>query len=348
MLAWNGSLGVSPFRGIASPAYCVYQFCGHVQPWFFHYLLRSKLFKAYIKTESTGVVYSRLRLYTDDLFRLRAVVPPLSEQSAIIRFLDHVDELIRRYVNVKERLVGLLEEEKRTVMHRVVTRGLDPYAPLNSSGVQGHGEIPAHWEVRRLKTLCSMQSGVGITAASIESEGKFPVYGGNVLRGFASSYTHEGDFALIGRQGALCGNIHVARGRFWASEHAVVATLHPGYLLEWFGAILDAMNLNQYSIAAAQPGLAGERLLNLWLPVPPAREQRVIATYIRKQTADIATAINRARRQIELLQEYRTRLISDLVTGKLDVRDAVSSLSAETNAMDPHCSVAAPDRGDSV
>ena len=122
--------------------------------------------------------------------------------------------------------------------------------------------MPEHWEVRRLKTVCGMKSGDGITAMSIEPAGEYPVYGGNGLRGYTSSYTHDGNFALIGRQGALCGNVHIAQGRFWASEHAVVATVHSGHALEWFGAILGVMNLNQYSIAAAQPGLSVERVLN--------------------------------------------------------------------------------------
>ena len=118
-----------------------------------------------------------------------------------------------------------------------------------------------------------MKSGDGITAESIETEGEYPVYGGNGLRVYTSNYTHDGAFALIGRQGALCGNIHIVRGQFWASEHAVVATLGAGHNVNWFGAILTAMNLNQYSIAAAQPGLAVERVLNLLLPVPPKQAQ---------------------------------------------------------------------------
>ncbi len=139
--------------------------------------------------------------------------------------------------------------------------GLNPYPAYKDSGVPWLGEVPAHWEIRRLKTLCSMESGNGITAMSIEPTGEYPVYGGNGLRGYTSNYTHDGNFVLIGRQGALCGNVHIAHGRFWASEHAVVTTAHSGYSPGWLGAILGVMNLNQYSIAAAQPGLSVERVL---------------------------------------------------------------------------------------
>ena len=265
---------------------------------------------------------------------LPVLVPPLPEQRAIVRYLDYVDRRIRRYVSAKRKLIALLEEEKRAIVNQAVTRGLDPNVRLKPCGVEWLGDVPEHWEVRRLKTICGMKSGEGITAESIEAAGEYPVYGGNGLRGYASSYTHDGAFALIGRQGALCGNVHITRGQFWASEHAVVATLDVSHEIDWFGAILTAMNLNQYSIAAAQPGLAVERILNLYLPVPHLQEQKNIANHIEGATADIVAAIARARRQMELVQEYRTRLIADVVTGKLDVREAAAQLPEETDDQD--------------
>ncbi len=276
-----------------------------------------------------------MHIYSSQLKYLSIPLPPLPEQSAIVRYLDHADRRIRRYVDAKRKLVDLLEEEKQAVINRAVTRGLDPDVRLKPSGVEWLGDVPAHWEVRRLKTVCEMKTGEGITAERIEESGEFPVYGGNGLRGYTSSYTHDGQYALIGRQGALCGNVHMARGRFWASEHAVVATLDPEHVVDWFGATLKAMDLNQYSIAAAQPGLAVERVLNLHLPVPPSREQAAIAQYLDKATAGIDAAIARAQRQIELVEEYRTRLVSDVVTGKLDVREAADQLPDEADRRRP-------------
>ena len=90
--------------------------------------------------------------------------------------------------------------------------------------------------------------------------GDFPVYGGNGLRGYTTSFTHEGHYVLIGRQGALCGNINYAKGKFWASEHAVVASMIGKIDTYWLGELLRDMNLNQYSNAAAQPGLAVDRI----------------------------------------------------------------------------------------
>jgi type I restriction enzyme S subunit len=278
---------------------------------------------------------SRLQLTDESFLAAPLPVPPLSEQAAIVRFLDHADRRIRRYIRAKQKLIKLLEEQKQAIIHRAVTRGLDPNVRLKPSGVEWLGDVPEHWEVVRLKTLCTMKSGEGITAMSIEPAGEYPVYGGNGLRGFTSRYTHDGKFVLLGRQGALCGNVHVARGRFWASEHAVVTTLRSNDRLDWFVALLDIMNLNQYSIAAAQPGLAVERVLNLTVPVPPQVEQDAIARHIGEATVDFARAIARARREISLLREYRTRLIADVVTGKLDVREAAARLPDEVDEPEP-------------
>ena len=339
MLAWNGSMGVSRYAGIVSPAYCVYRFEALAEPWYFHHLLRSPVYKARIKAVSTGVVESRLRLYTDNLYRLIALLPPLPEQTAIVRFLDYMDRRIRRYIRAKQKLIKLLEEYKQAIIHQAVTGQIDvrtgkPYPAYKDSGVPWLGKVPAHWEVRRLKTLCRMRAGENITSQAIEPSGEFPVYGGNGVRGYTSEFTHEGEFILIGRQGALCGNVHMVQGRFWASEHAIIVSLYGSHDLRWFAVLLDAMNLNQYSMAAAQPGLAVERVLNLLAPVPSAEEQRLIAEYSSLTTSRIATAIAAARREIELLREYRERLIADVVTGKVDVREVAARLPEESEEPD--------------
>ena len=323
--SFQGGIEYAREQGIISPAYTILYPRNPDVRAYLAWLFKSPPYIENLTLHVTGIRQGQNIDYSE-LSRSYLPLPPVPEQRAIVRYLDHVDERIRRYVSAKEQLIALLEEERQAVIHRAVTRGLDPNVRLKPSGVEWLGDVPAHWEVRRLKTVCRMKSGDGITAETIDESGDFPVYGGNGLRGYTSSCTHDGEFALIGRQGALCGNVHIARGRFWASEHAVVATLLSSHVIDWFGAILIAMNLNQYSFSAAQPGLAVERVLNLHLPVPPVQEQKRIADQIRVATANIDAAISRDRRQIELLREYRTRLIADVVTGKLDVRDAAAEL----------------------
>lgn len=305
---------------ICSTGFAVFTPRRDTVPRFVSYLAQSDFFTDRVTAESVGIAYPAIA--ESRLSSFYVAVPPLDEQAAIVRYLDEADDSIRRGISAKERLIELLTEQRQAVIHRAVTRGLDPNVRLKDSGVEWLGDVPGHWDVRRLKTLCRMKSGDGITAESIEPAGDYPVYGGNGLRGYTSNYTHDGDFILIGRQGALCGNVHIARDKFWASEHAVVATLDACHYVEWFAAILDTMNLNQYSISAAQPGLAVERILNLPLPVPPPDDQWYIVQHLDKATADIDAAIHNAQRQIDLLREYRTRLIADVVTGRVDVRDA--------------------------
>ena len=327
MKAWQGSYGVSPCEGVVSPAYFIFDIKG-VDGIFFHSAVRSRAYVPFFNQASDGVRIGQWDLAPEQMREIPFLVPPPEEQAAIVRFLDHADEQIQRYIASKERLIALLEEQRQAVIHQAVTRGLDPNVRLKDSGVEWLGDVPEHWTIRRLKTLCGMRSGDGITTEAIEQDGKYPVYGGNGLRGYTTDFTHDGSYALIGRQGALCGNVHAVQGRFWASEHAVVASLQSENKMHWFVALLEAMNLNQYSVAAAQPGLAVERIMNLWAPVPPPQEQSRIGKHIARLTSGLTDATERARRQIELIEEYRTRLIADVVTGKIDVREeSVQSLT---------------------
>lgn len=262
-------------------------------------------------------------------------LPPFPEQSAIVRFLDYTDRRIRRCIRAKQKLIKLLEEYKQAIIHRAVTRGLDPNVRLKPSGIDWLGDVPEHWEMKRIKELARLKSGENITSQDISESGRYPVYGGNGIRGYTSAYTHEGEFVLIGRQGALRGNINYAKGRFWASEHAVVAYPRCKFNLIWFGELLRTMNLNQYSISAAQPGLAVERIQNLHLPVPPGDEQVSIANYLETVTVKLDHAAAATQREIDLPREYRTRLIADAVTGKLDVREVAARLLEETAEPEP-------------
>lgn len=247
------------------------------------------------------------------------LVPPLSHQRAIADYLDRETARLDALVAEKERLLDLLAEKRRSLITRAVTRGLDPNVPLRDSGISWLGEIPAHWEVAALKRVATLKSGESITSNLIDFEGDFPVFGGNGLRGFTSVYSHEGEYVLIGRQGALCGNIHYAYGRFWASEHAVVVTAGEKCNSKWLSELLVVMNLNQYSQSAAQPGLAVEVIENLHIPVPPILEQREIVEFIAGSIIGIDNLRKVTNRTIELLKERRSALISAAVTGQIDM-----------------------------
>ena len=174
----------------------------------------------------------------------------------------------------------------------------------------------AAWHQLPLKRIASLESGDAITADDIAESGKFPVYGGNGVRGFADQYNREGDHVLVGRQGALCGNVTPVSGRFWASEHAVVVTPRPGTHVGWLGALLQSMNLGQYSQSAAQPGLAVEVIANLKVLVPPSHEQAAIACYLDVETARIEGLMVAEQRRSELAVARVVALSQALVLGR--------------------------------
>jgi len=192
------------------------------------------------------------------------------------------------------------------------------YDEYKDSGVGWLGEIPSNWNVVALKYIARLKSGDGITGESIEETGEYPVYGGNGLRGYTDAFTHDGHYVVVGRQGALCGNINYANGRFWASEHAVVASPIKSVDTIWLGEMLRAMNLNQYSVSAAQPGLSMDLIGNLRTVLPPSDEQTAIASFLDAETSKIDSLVSEQRRLIELLKEKRQAVISHAVTKGLD------------------------------
>ncbi|OGU35953.1 MAG: hypothetical protein A2315_15240 [Ignavibacteria bacterium RIFOXYB2_FULL_35_12] len=324
MLAWKKGLGISDHNGIVSPSYCVFKLLvDKGDPKFFHYLYRTNLYAEVFRQNSRGIIDSRLRLYPEEFFNIITIVPSPEEQTAIANFLDEKTAQIDKLITNKQKLIELLKEERTAIINQAVTRGIVPNVKLKPSGIEWLGNIPEHWAVKKLKYMAKLKSGESITSDNIREADEYAVYGGNGLRGYTSTYTHDGDYILIGRQGALCGNINYAFGKFFASEHAVVVTRFNDEHIFWLGELLRSMNLNQYSISAAQPGLSVERIQNLSIPYPQIDEQELIGKHIETETKRIDNTISKIEREIELLQEYRTALISEVVTGKIDVRNTV-------------------------
>ncbi|MBD5352683.1 MAG: restriction endonuclease subunit S [Bacteroides sp.] len=247
-------------------------------------------------------------------------LPPMEEQEAIAAYLDDLTGKVDALIAEKLNQVEDLRSYRTSLITETVTRGLNPDAPLRPSGIDWLGDIPGHWETLKLKYLVDLKSGSNITSDDLIKNG-FPVYGGNGLRGYYSEYNLEGNYILIGRQGALCGNINYAHGRFWATEHAVVCHPLHDFEYKWLGELLRIMNLNQYSLASAQPGLSVERIKNLQIPLPPLTEQRAIAEFLDEKTEKIDALIGELEKQLEELAEYKKSVISEAVTGKVDVRD---------------------------
>ncbi len=186
---------------------------------------------------------------------------------------------------------------------------------MKDSGVAWIGEIPADWGVLPLKRLCSMQAGKNLISEQIKLSGKYPVYGGNGLRGYFDEFNTDGEYLLVGRQGALCGNVHRVAGRFWATEHAVVTSTSPLAKADFLYYLLTAMDLNQYaSDVAAQPGLSVNSILNVKTCSTSFVQQNRIAAFLDKKCAEIDAVLAKTRTSIEEYKKLKQAIITQAVT----------------------------------
>ncbi len=199
---------------------------------------------------------------------------------------------------------------------------------MKDSGIEWIGEIPEGWEVVPVKRLCTMQAGKNLTSEQIAPEGTYPVYGGNGIRGFFSDYNCDGQFLTVGRQGALCGNVHKINGKVWATEHAVITAPSSYAILDFLYYLLIGMDLNQYvSSTAAQPGLAVGTLLNLKTCYPCSTlEQTQISNYLNAKCSEIDTMLSRTRSSIEEYKKLKQAVITQAVTkgvrGEREMKDS--------------------------
>ena len=355
--AWAHGLGVSRHHGIVSTAYGVYRPLPKAHPHFVHQLVRSVPFQWELKVRSKGIWVSRLQLTDEEFLEAPFPVPPLPEQTAIVRYLHHIDDRIRRYVIGKQKLIQLLEKEKRAVINRAVTQGLDPTVRLKPSGLEWLGDIPGHWAVRRIRNAVEMRVSnvdkhINDNELPIRLCNYVDVYRNDritesvtFMRATATAdeidrfRLEQGD-VLITKDSEVWNDIGVP-----ALVEYTAADLVCGYHLALLRPLRGLLNGAYLCRALQTPavtyqfhtgangvtryGLSHHAIKSALLPLPPVIEQIAIVRYLDKSIADIDTAISRARHQIEFVQEYRTRLIADVVTGKLDVRGAAAKLPDE-------------------
>lgn len=223
--------------------------------------------------------------------------PSEAEQRAIAAALGDMDALL----DGLDRLIAKKRDIKQATMQQLLT------GKTRLPGFSGE------WEGKRLEELCAMKSGEGITAKNIDTYSEYPCYGGNGLRGFTTRFTHDGNYCLIGRVGALCGNLVNVSGKFFASEHAIVVTALDGVDISWLTLALGTLALNRRSESSAQPVLTVSKLRPLELHVPPTKEeQSAIALALAEMDAEISTF--EARR--DKTRNIKQAMMQELLTGK--------------------------------
>ena len=328
MKAWQGSLGVSKHDGIVSPAYIVSRLSGPRDPDYINLLLRSRPYVNLYDLASFGVRIGQWDLRYQDLKRIPLYLPPVEEQKAIARFLKHADAQSRKLIRAKQRLIALLCEQKQAIIQRAVTRGLDPDVPLKPSGVDWLGDVPAHWDVSRIKGQFENLNRRRIPLSTVErgrmKSRKYDYYGASGVIDQVDDYLFNDDLILIAEDGAnlVLRNLPlaiIARGKFWVNNHAHILKPRRGNLQYW-AYLLESLSYRPWITGAAQPKLTQDRLMAIPIPAPPDEEQDEIVAHVRDNTRQLDEAVRRSRSEIDLIREYRTRLIADVVTGKLDVR----------------------------
>ncbi len=266
-------------------------------------------------------------------------LPPLPEQTAIARFLDHLDRRITRYIRAKEKLIALLKEQKQVVVHAAVTGQIDvrtgkPYPTYKDSGVEWLGRVPTHWAVRRLKQICRMKYGDSLTS-EVRRIGSVPVFGSNGCVGSHEVANTEAPCVIVGRKGSS-GKVHYSSTRVFAIDTTFFVDKRSSSMhIRWLYYMLGWLHLDEVNNDSAVPGLAREEAYRRLVFVPPLPEQTAIARFLDDEDTRIQRATERTKREIDLLREYRTRLIADVVTGKIDVREAATGETDAPPAFDP-------------
>ena len=299
------------------------------QKYLYHALTTTK---ETLKEASTGSTYDAVSI--GDVGSIFTPVPPPEEQAAIVRYLDAAEQQIQAYISAKQKLIALLEEQRQAIIHQAVTRGLDPNVQLKPSAVEWLDDVPEHWEVSRVKNEFLSLNHRRVPLSSVErgamTKRKYDYYGASGVIDKVDSYLFNDQLLLIAEDGAnlLLRNLPlaiIARGKFWVNNHAHILKPKRGNL-EFLAAIMEGLNYSPWISGAAQPKLTQERLMNISIAVPSKEEQDKVINASVEATSTMIQGIAYARRQVELMQEYRTRLIADVVTGKLDVRKAAEEL----------------------
>ena len=357
MQAWSGMFGAGDIDGLVSPDYAVFDVFGGHSIKLVLELLKTPDLVAQFALESKGIGSGFNRLYTDRFGSIRISLPPPDEQAAIVRFLDWANGRLGRAIRAKRKVIALLNEQKQAIIHRAVTHGLDSSVPLKPSGIPWLGDIPQHWEVLRLGGLVDMLTGFPFPSEGFNKSGN----GVRLLRGVNVTPSglrwkdtvywvrqsedrldefslKQGDIILGMDRPVIASGIRASIVQEEDTPALLlqrVARLRPTKRLDarLLLFLLRGRMFGDYMApiftGVSVPHLSPGQIRKFKVALPPLDEQRTIIRSIANQTAPLESSIARLEREIELLREYRTRLVADVVTGKLDVRAVAAQLHEE-------------------
>lgn len=343
--AWAGGLGFAWQHGIISSAYGVYRPkpCFSDATDYLNYALRSPAYDWELHVRSKGIWVSRLQLTDESFFGMPVVIPPNDEALSIARFLKTADNVVRKLIRAKRRVIVLLSEQKGAIVDHAVTHGLDPDARHRRSTVAWLDAVPPHWDEIRLKFLVSKitdgehisptlaPSGVPLLSAKDVRDGsilynvdKF-VTQENAAQFWRRCRPERGDLLIVSR-GATIGRVAIVAGDtpFCLMGSVILCKKREEYSPEFLYYALNAHHAQRSlwfaSASSAQQALYIRDIAELRLPTPPLHERKELVRHLDKELFQLNHSLEQIQREIDLIRQYRTRLIADVITGKLDVR----------------------------
>ena len=355
MDAFAGAVGVSDSDGKGTPVYAVCQPKPGINAHYFAFVVREMARSQWILALSRGIRERSTDFRYDTFGGQRVPLPPPDEQAAIVRFLDWANGRLERAIRAKRKVIALLNEQKQAIIHRAVTRGLDPSVPLKPSGIPWLGDIPRHWDLTPLGALTRYISYGFTNPMPVADEGPYMLTAADIAKGEIQYATarHTSEYAfqhlltdksrprsgdlLITKDGTL-GRIAVADGtRVCINQSVALLRLDSVGVSREF--IVEALQANGYQqVMFFNAGgttikhIYITRLVKMKIALPPLTEQQTIWSEISRTKSAYDESIGIVQREIALLLEYRTRLVADVVTGTLDVREAARRLPDEAPA----------------
>ena len=335
--AWRGSVGVSFYTGIVSPAYIITTLNQKLDSKYANYLLRSRVMVDQYLINSKSVGSIQRNIYWPSLKRTRIVIPPMNEQTQIVRFLDWKISMVNRLINTKRKEIKTIDAMKRFMVSNAVTHGIEPNVPMKFSGVKLLGDIPEHWETAPLVSMAKEKSICDCTDLQLLSvyldEGVIPFAQKDEKRTNATSKdlskyqrVDPGDFVLNNQQ-AWRGSVGVSFDTGIVSPAYIVLQMddtlnreYANYLLRSRG-MVDQYLVISRGVGSIQRNIYWSSLKRVIVPIPPKEEQERIVAYLKETVIKMQNAILYLTKEVETLEEYKTKLIADVVTGKIDVRD---------------------------
>ncbi|ECC1871849.1 hypothetical protein FNY48_04240 [Campylobacter upsaliensis] len=263
-----------------------------------------------------GISYDhRWTLGNDVFLNIKIPLPPLQEQKEIAEFLDKKCEKIQNYIDKKQKLITLLQEKKQALINEVVTKGLNPNIEFKNSGIAYLGLIPHHWEVRRMKFMASIHNGREQTEIADEN-GIYPIYGSGGILGKSMYFIYDKPSVLLGRKGTIDKPLFVEEP-FWTIDTMFYTSISKIVLPKYFYYLCLTIDFQFYISGSAIPSMTQYDLANISFALPPLQEQKQIANFLDEKCEKINSAIEKTKRQIELIKEYKNTLINEAVCGRV-------------------------------